>query len=188
MPPDIAVTDLPGVFLVTPRRFGDARGFFTESWSAKDWAETGIDCDFVQDNHSLSRLRGTLRGLHAQAPPAAQHKLVRCTRGAIFDVAVDIRRGSETYGAWVGHELSAENGRQMFVPHGFLHGFLTLCDDTEVQYKCSAGYAPAQEIAAHWDSAGIAWPETPGPFLSDKDAAAAPLAELQTPFIERRTP
>lgn len=188
MPPQITATALPGVLLATPPRFGDDRGFFTESWSAKEWAAAGIDCHFVQDNHSLSRRHGTLRGLHAQAPPHAQNKLVRCTRGAVFDVAVDVRKGSETYGQWVGHELTAANGQQMFVPYGFLHGFITLCDDTEVQYKCSAYYAPGHEIAARWDSAGIDWPETPGPFLSEKDAGAPLLADLQTPFPERQLP
>ena len=138
----IEQTDLAGVLVLTPQRFGDARGFFCESWSAGRMAEAGLHYDFVQDNHSLSEVAGTVRGLHYQAPPHAQAKLVRCGRGRFFDVAVDIRKGSPTYGQWTGVELSFENGKQLLVPHGFLHGFATLEPDTEIIYKCDDYYAP----------------------------------------------
>ncbi|MCW8843494.1 MAG: dTDP-4-dehydrorhamnose 3,5-epimerase, partial [Rhodobacteraceae bacterium] len=142
------------------------------------------DVDFVQDNHSLSSQVGTLRGLHFQAPPHAQAKLVRCGRGAIFDVAVDIRQGSPTYGQWVGYELSAQNGAQLFIPEGFAHGFVTLRPESEVVYKCSTYYAPDTEGALIWDDAqiGIDWPLSGAPILSDKDAAAPRLGDLQSPF------
>lgn len=180
----VETTALEGVFLITPRRFGDNRGFFSESYSRKSLAEQGIDIEFVQDNHSLSSQVGTVRGLHFQAPPHAQDKLVRCGKGALFDVAVDIRRGSPTYGKWVGYELSFENGRQLLVPAGFAHGFMTLQPDTEIIYKCSDYYAPETEGAVVWDdpAIGIDWPLDVAPVLSDKDAAARPLAELDTPF------
>lgn len=173
---------LPDVVVLTPRRFGDARGWFSETWSRSALAEAGIDIDFVQDNHSFSAQMGTLRGLHFQAPPHAQDKLVRCTRGAIADVAVDIRLGSETYGAWVMTELSAENGKQLLIPKGFLHGFMTLTPDVEVQYKCSDTYAPECEGAVRWDTVGIDWPLTIAPLLSAKDAAAPVFADLKSPF------
>ncbi|MCW9042821.1 MAG: dTDP-4-dehydrorhamnose 3,5-epimerase [Pseudopelagicola sp.] len=177
-------TNLPGVLLITPRRFGDHRGFFAETYSLRLYQENGIDVDFVQDNHSLSSQVGTLRGLHFQAPPHAQAKLVRCGRGAIFDVAVDIRQGSPTYGQWVGYELSAQNGAQLFIPEGFAHGFVTLRPESEVVYKCSTYYAPDTEGALIWDDAqiGIDWPLSGAPILSDKDAAAPRLGDLQSPF------
>jgi dTDP-4-dehydrorhamnose 3,5-epimerase len=175
-------TPLPGVLIVTPRRFGDARGFFAETWSARRFAEAGIDAAFVQDNHSLSETAGTLRGLHFQAPPHAQGKLVRCGRGALFDVAVDLRKGSPTYGRWTGAELSAENGRQLWIPAGFAHGFLTLEDATEIVYKCTDFYALRAEGAIRWDSCGIDWPFEGAPILSDKDAAAAPFSAFESPF------
>ncbi|MEM8582356.1 MAG: dTDP-4-dehydrorhamnose 3,5-epimerase, partial [Pseudomonadota bacterium] len=128
----IEETKLKGVLILTPARYGDNRGFFSESWSRARFAEAGIDIDFVQDNHSLSAETGTVRGLHFQAPPHAQAKLVRCGRGALFDVAVDIRRGSPSYGDWVGVELSFENGRQLLIPAGFAHGFITRTPDTEI--------------------------------------------------------
>jgi dTDP-4-dehydrorhamnose 3,5-epimerase len=176
-------TDLPDVLILTPRRFGDARGWFTETWSAAAMATAGLDLPWVQDNHSFSAAKGTLRGLHYQSPPRAQDKLVRCSRGSILDVAVDIRAGSATYGAWVGVELSAENGRQLFVPKGFLHGFLTLTDNVEVQYKCSDIYSPAHDGAVRWDdpAIGVDWGVT-APILSDKDAKAPLLATIGTPF------
>ncbi|NHX27277.1 dTDP-4-dehydrorhamnose 3,5-epimerase, partial [Escherichia coli] len=118
-------TPLPGVMLLTPRRFGDARGYFAETWNARRMAAVGLDLNFVQDNHSLSAAVGTVRGMHFQAPPHAQGKLVRCGRGALYDVVVDIRKGSPTYGQWFGAELSAENGKQLWVPAGFAHGFVT---------------------------------------------------------------
>lgn len=146
-------------------------------------ATAGLDLPWVQDNQSFSAAKGTLRGLHYQSPPRAQDKLVRCSRGSILDVAVDIRAGSATYGAWVGVELSAENGRQLFVPKGFLHGFLTLTDNVEVQYKCSDIYSPAHDGAVRWDdpAIGVDWGVT-APILSDKDAKAPLLATIGTPF------
>lgn len=175
-------TGLPGLKLLTPQRFGDARGFFSESWNRQRLADHGITLDFVQDNHSLSREAGTLRGLHFQAPPHAQDKLVRCGQGALFDVAVDIRRGSPTYGRWFGVELSAENGKQLLVPKGFLHGFITRAPDTEVLYKCSDYYAPECDGAVAWDSCGVDWGFEGQPVLSDKDAAAPALADFTSPF------
>ncbi|KIC22141.1 dTDP-4-dehydrorhamnose 3,5-epimerase [Leisingera sp. ANG-Vp] len=175
-------TGLPGLKVLTPARFGDARGFFSESWNKRRLAEQGIDLDFVQDNHSVSAEAGTLRGLHFQSPPAAQDKLVRCGRGVLFDVAVDIRRGSPSYGAWFGIELSAENGRQLLVPKGFLHGFITRVPDTEVIYKCTDYYAPDCDGAVAWDSCGIDWDFDGTPVLSEKDAAAPRLADFASPF------
>jgi dTDP-4-dehydrorhamnose 3,5-epimerase len=179
---DITVTALPDVLVITPRRFSDARGWFTETWNAASWRAAGLDWpDFVQDNHSYSAPRHTLRGLHYQRPPRAQDKLVRCSRGAVLDVAVDVRAGSPTYGRHVAVELSAESGAQLFVPKGFLHGFLTLTPDCEVQYKCTDVYAPDCDGAVLWDSLGIDW-GTDAPILSDKDARAQPFAEFVTPF------
>jgi len=181
----IEETALPGVAVITPARFGDHRGFFSESWNRARMAEAGIDIDFVQDNHSLSAKAGTVRGLHFQAPPHAQAKLVRCGRGRLFDVAVDIRRGSPTYGQWVGTELSFENGRQMLVPEGFLHGFATLEPETEIIYKCSDYYAPDCDGAVRFDDPdiGIDW-HLGGmePVLSDKDARAQAFADFLSPF------
>ena len=172
------------VQIIAPRRHGDARGWFMETYSEPAMAARGVACRFVQDNHSFSRPRFTLRGLHFQTPPHAQDKLIRCLRGRIFDVAVDVRGGSPTYGHWVGAELSAEDGRQMFVPAGFAHGFLTLEDDTEVAYKVSDLYAPACEGGVAWNSAGIAWPMPEGttPALSDKDEILPALAAFDSPF------
>jgi len=175
-------TGLPGLKVLIPQRFGDARGFFSECWSRQRLAEQGIDLDFVQDNHSLSMQLGTLRGLHFQAPPHAQAKLVRCGRGALFDVAVDIRRGSPTYGKWFGIELTAENGKQLLVPAGFLHGFITRRPETEILYKCSDYYAPDCDGAVAWDSCGVDWGFDGAPVLSDKDAAAPALADFTSPF------
>ncbi len=180
----IETTKLPGVLILTPKRFGDARGFFSESWNRRVMAAAGLDYDFVQDNHSMSSARGTLRGLHYQAPPHAQGKLVRCGRGRLFDVAVDIRKGAPTYGAWVGVELSYENGRQLMIPAGFLHGFVTREPETEIIYKCSDYYDPQADGAVRWDSCGIAW-DLGGtePVLSEKDAAAVPLSAFDSPFV-----
>ena len=177
-------TKLDGVVLLTPKRFGDDRGFFSESWSRRVMAGAGLEYDWVQDNHSLSSQAGTVRGLHFQAPPHAQDKLVRCGRGALFDVAVDVRRGSPTYGQWVGYELSAENGRQLLIPAGFLHGFSTLQPDTEILYKCSDYYAPDCDGAVRFDSLDIDW-KLAGlePVLSQKDAAAQRFAEFKSPFV-----
>jgi dTDP-4-dehydrorhamnose 3,5-epimerase len=180
---EVETTALEGVLILTPRRFGDARGFFAETWNTARFAEaTGVDPVFVQDNHSLSAEVGTIRGLHYQAPPHGQGKLVRCGRGALWDVAVDIRRGSPTYGAWVGVELSAENGRQLWVPEGFAHGFVTRQPDTEIVYKCTGYYAPEAEGAVRWDSVGIDWGLTGEPVLSGKDAEAPALGEIESPF------
>ncbi|MEY1556969.1 dTDP-4-dehydrorhamnose 3,5-epimerase [Yoonia sp. R2331] len=178
----IEATSLPGVMKITPRRFGDARGFFSESWKKSALDEAGLSYDFVQDNHSLSEATGTLRGLHFQAPPYAQAKLVRCGRGALFDVAVDIRKGSPTYGQWVGEVLSFDNGAQLLVPEGFAHGFVTLEPMTEIIYKCSDVYAPDADGGVHWDSCGVDWPLEGAPVLSDKDAAAPALADFDSPF------
>lgn len=182
---DITETALPGVLLITPRRFGDHRGFFSETYNAQRYAEAGITTPFVQDNQSLSAQVGTLRGLHFQAPPHAQAKLVRCGRGALFDVAVDIRRGSPTYGKWVGYELSAENGCQLLVPEGFAHGFVTLVPDTEILYKCTDFYAPETEGVLRWNdpAVGIEWPWTGDPVLIERDANAPGLEDIDTPFV-----
>lgn len=180
----IEATPLDGVFVVTPRRFQDHRGFFSESWNQKTLEAAGLSLPaFVQDNHSLSHQVGTVRGLHYQSPPHAQGKLVRCGRGAIFDVAVDIRSDSATYGQWFGTELSFENGCQLWIPAGFLHGFMTLEPDSEIIYKCTDHYAPDCDGAVRWDSCGIDWPDcgTP-PVLSDKDEKAVPFSDFASPF------
>lgn len=175
---------LPDLILITLRRFGDHRGFFAETYNEREYAKLGIDSCFVQDNHSLSAAIGTVRGLHFQAPPHAQAKLVRCGRGAIFDVAVDIRRGSPTYGRWAGYTLSAENGAQLYIPAGFAHGFVTLEPDSEIIYKCSDYYAPETEGALRWNDSdiGIDWPITGTAVLSEKDATAPRLADFNSPF------
>lgn len=178
----IEQTALEGVLVITPKRFGDHRGFFSETWNKAALAEAGVDIDFVQDNHSMSAARGTLRGLHYQAPPHAQDKLVRCTGGAIWDVAVDVRAGSVSYGQWVGVELTAETGAQLLVPKGFLHGFVTLTENTEVMYKCSDYYAPEADGSVLWSSVGIDWPGDVDPVLSAKDDAAPAFADWATPF------
>lgn len=175
---------LPGLCVLTPARFGDARGYFSESWNRARIVEAGFDVDFVQDNHSLSAAANTVRGLHFQAPPHAQAKLVRCGRGVLFDVAVDIRKGSPTYGQWAGVELSAENGKQLLIPAGFAHGFATRAPDTEIIYKCSDYYAPECEGAIRFDDAdiGIDWGLTGEAILSGKDSEAGSLAEFDSPF------
>lgn len=182
----IKKTKLAGVLQITPRRHGDNRGFFSETWNARLFGDLGIDIDFVQDNQSLSREVGTVRGLHFQSPPHAQDKLVRCGRGRLLDVAVDIRKGSPTYGEWVAVELSAENGKQLLVPKGFLHGFATLEPDTEILYKCSDYYAAECDGAIRFDDPdiGIAWGLTPDQaVLSKKDVAAPLLKDFDSPFI-----
>jgi len=179
---EIAETKLAGVFLLTPRRFEDARGFFSESWNQKTLRDSGLDLPaFVQDNHSLSRPTGTLRGLHFQAPPHAQGKLVRCGQGELFDIAVDIRKHSPTFGEWFGTTLSAENGRQLWIPAGFLHGFVTRAPNTEILYKCTDYYSPECDGAVRWDSVGIDWDVT-DPLLSDKDASAQTFSDFDSPF------
>lgn len=172
------------VRLITPRRHGDSRGWFTEVHSVPAFAKIGITAKFVQDNHSYSAPAFTLRGLHFQTPPHGQDKLVRCIRGRVFDVAVDVRKGSPTYGQWVSAELSAENGHQIFIPVGFAHGFMTLEPDCEVTYKCSNTYAPQNDGGIRWDSVGIDWPIPAGAALelSDKDKVQPALAELDSLF------
>ena len=180
------VTAVTGVDILIPRRFGDARGWFSETFYARSMTALGLPADFVQDNQSFSAARGTLRGLHYQRPPHAQDKLVRCTRGAIRDVAVDIRRGSPTWGRWVAVELTAENGWQLLVPKGFLHGFVTLTDDCEVQYKCTDFYAPDCDGAVRWDDPDLAIDWGLGdlaPTLSAKDAVAPLLRDFDSPFV-----
>lgn len=179
---NIEQTTLTGVSIISMHRFGDARGWMCETYKESAFAEAGLPTGWVQDNHSFSAMQGTLRGLHYQAPPYAQDKLVRCTRGAIWDVAVDVRRGSPQYGHWVGVELTAENGRQLLVPKGFLHGFVTTAPDTEVQYKVSDRYAPTHEGGVAWDSVGIDWPVR-APLLSDKDQAAPAFDDWTSPFM-----
>ncbi|QDY70073.1 dTDP-4-dehydrorhamnose 3,5-epimerase [Qingshengfaniella alkalisoli] len=179
-------TSLAGVVELVPRRFGDDRGYFSEVYNQETLAEMGITAVFVQDNHSLSRIAGTVRGLHFQAPPHAQDKLVRVGRGRVMDVAVDIRKGSPSYGQWAGVELSAEKGNQLFVPKGFLHGFATLEPDTEILYKCSDTYAPDCDGAVRFDDPGIGidWGIDPATaILSDKDANAPLLRDFDSPFV-----
>jgi dTDP-4-dehydrorhamnose 3,5-epimerase len=173
---------LSGLILMHLHRHEDDRGWFSETWSAPRMAAAGLNVSFVQDNHSYSARAGTLRGLHYQSPPRAQAKLVRCTRGAVRDVAVDVRRGSPTYGRWASVEISADNQRQLFIPVGFLHGFVTLTDDAEVQYKCSDVYAPECDGAVRWNSVGIDWGLTSAPILSPKDQAAPAFADWTSPF------
>jgi dTDP-4-dehydrorhamnose 3,5-epimerase len=174
-------TAIPAVKIVTPKKFGDHRGFFSETWSRKAFTDAGLDLDFVQDNQSLSASVGTLRGLHFQSPPFAQDKLVRVTRGRILDVAVDIRASSPTFGRHLAVELSAENWRQLLVPVGFAHGFVTLEPDTEVLYKVTAPYAPENDHGLAFDdpALGIDWRLPLSDLtLSDKDRKHPRLAEM----------
>ena len=183
---EIEETAIPGVRVVKPRRFGDARGYFSETFNRRVLAEAGIDVDFIQDNESLSAAPGTIRGLHFQTPGFAQTKLVRVLTGAILDVAVDIRRGSPTFGAHVAVELSAEDGKQLLVPRGFAHGFCTLVPDTRVFYKVDAYYSQAHDAGILWNDLALAidWPVTPGKAaLSEKDARLPRMAEFDTPFV-----
>jgi dTDP-4-dehydrorhamnose 3,5-epimerase len=176
---------IPEVLLITPDRFGDDRGFFSETWSHKRYAEISIPELFVQDNHSLSREAGVVRGLHCQLAPSAQGKLIRVVRGAIWDVAIDIRHGSPTYGQHVAVVLSAENWQQLWIPRGFLHGFATLVPDTEVIYKVTAPYDPVHERAVIWNDPDVAlpWPvDESKVVLSAKDAKAPLLADSPTWF------
>jgi dTDP-4-dehydrorhamnose 3,5-epimerase len=176
---NIIETALPGVLIFEPRVFGDARGFFMETWNLAAFAGAGLDLTFVQDNHSRSQ-KGVLRGLHFQNP-GPQGKLVRVTNGAVFDVAVDLRGSSPTFGQWVGVELSAENKRMFWVPEGFAHGFLTLADDTDFLYKCTAPYAPANEFTLAWNdpAVGIEWPIAGfEPIISEKDARGLAVADV----------
>lgn len=177
---NIIQTALPEVLIIEPKVFGDPRGFFLESWNQARFAEAGLTMNFVQDNHSRSA-RSVLRGLHFQIE-RPQGKLVRVTQGAVFDVAVDVRRSSPRFGQWVGVELSDANHRQLWIPPGFAHGFLTLSETADFQYKCTDFYDPPSERSVRWDdpTIGITWPEVGlGPMLSGKDAAAPLLAEAE---------
>jgi dTDP-4-dehydrorhamnose 3,5-epimerase len=180
----IETTSLPGLLILKPSRFGDDRGWFSETWNQSKLAEQGVHVPFVQDNHSMSSQPNTVRGLHFQRPPRAQDKLVRCTRGAVYDVAVDARRGSPTYGQWFGIDLTPDNGLQLLVPKGFLHGFVTRLPDSELQYKCSDIYAQDCDGAIRWDdpSIGIDWSLTGAPVLSAKDERAPLFRDFDTPF------
>jgi dTDP-4-dehydrorhamnose 3,5-epimerase len=182
---DVSTLAIPEVKLLRLQKHGDARGFFSETYSRRDLAAAGIDCDFVQDNHSLSVEPGVVRGLHFQVPPFAQHKLVRVIRGAIFDVAVDIRRGSPTYGRHVAAVVTASEWNQIFVPAGFAHGFCTIEPDTEVLYKVSGYYAPRADRGLRWDDPALAidWPAPlDKAILSEKDRNHPTLAELPPYF------
>lgn len=174
----ISPSRLPEVLIIEPVVHGDSRGWFCETYSRRALQEAGIDCEFVQDNQSYSARSGTLRGLHFQNEPHAQAKLVRCSRGALLDVAVDIRKDSPRYGQWVAVELSAANHKQLYIPRGFAHGFLTLTDDVEIQYKVDDYYAPAAERTIRFDDAilGIDWGISQ-PFLSARDAQAPGLTD-----------
>lgn len=177
---------LDGVFEISPRKFGDERGFFSETYNARSFAEAGIDLTFVQDNHSYSAAKGVVRGLHYQLPPFAQDKLVRVTRGAILDVAVDIRKSSPNFGKWVALEVSADKWNQILVPKGFAHGFITLSENTEVIYKVTDYYSPEHDRSIRFDdpAIGIDWPvPSSGVQLSDKDQKA-PLLLMQKFLIE----
>ncbi len=176
----ITPLSLPDVLLITPKRHGDARGWFSETWSRRAMAEAGVDADFVQDNQAFSARAGTVRGLHFQTAPHAQAKLVRVLRGAIYDVAVDIRPGSATFGQWVGAELTAERGEQIFVPRGFAHGYATLTDDCELAYKVDGLYAPQTEGGVIWNDPDLAidWRISGEAILSDKDKILPRLKDL----------
>lgn len=183
---ELTKTKLPDVVIITPRRFRDDRGYFFESYNVNNLKSHDIHTIFVQDNQSLSVHAGTVRGLHYQAPPHAQDKLVRVTKGRIFDVAVDIRVGSPMFGQWIGVELTADRGEQLLIPSGFLHGFMTLEDNCEVQYKCSDIYAPDCDGAVRYDDPiiGIKWPISEDKaILSDKDKAAEPFLHFNSPFL-----
>lgn len=176
---NITETGIPGPLVIEPRVFGDERGFFMETWNEAAFAEVGLDLQFVQDNHSRSQ-KGVLRGLHFQNP-GPQGKLVRVTSGAVFDVAVDLRRSSDHFGKWVGVKLSSENKRMLWVPEGFAHGFVTLCDNTDFIYKCTAPYAPENEHTLAWDDpeTGVEWPiDGLIPVISEKDANGHSLATV----------
>jgi dTDP-4-dehydrorhamnose 3,5-epimerase len=175
----VFATTLPEILIAVPERIGDQRGFFSEVWNARDFSAAGIDAVFVQDNHVLSPVKGTLRGLHYQIPPAAQGKLVRVSRGSIFDVVVDIRRGSPNFGRHVHAILTADNWRQVWVPPGFAHGYCTLEDDTEVLYKVTEYYSPEHDRGIRWNEPAlmIEWPVPPeAVIVSERDRKLPPLA------------
>ena len=180
---EITKTKLEGVVIIEPAVFGDRRGFFMESWSKRAFAEAGLDYDFVQDNHSASTVKGTLRGIHFQRGDKAQAKLVRCTKGAVLDVAVDLRPASLTYKQWVSVELSEDNKRQLLIPRGFGHGFLTLTDEVEFMYKADNFYAPEADGGIRWNDPELAvdW-GIEEPILSDKDSKSPWLKDAVTGF------
>ncbi len=180
----VTATEFPGLLVLRPKVIRDSRGYFLESYSRAVMAGHGVRCEFVQDNHALSVQPGVLRGLHFQLPPSAQAKLVRVSRGEVFDVAVDLRRGSPTYGRWYGETLSAENFVQLFIPAGFAHAYLTLSENVEFQYKVDAPYDGARDTGLLWSDPdiGIRWPVTE-PVLSDKDRALPRLRDFDSPFV-----
>lgn len=180
---EIQTTDFPGLLLLTPRRFGDHRGYFMESWSKKTFEGLGLHFDFIQDNHARSKVRGVLRGLHFQKPPFSQTKLVRVTRGEVYDVVVDLRQGSPTFGKWAGFHLSEDNCRQLLVPKGFAHAYMTLSDDVEFLYKVDAPYAPDHDSGLRFDDPELAidWPVS-DPVLSDKDKVLPLFREVRDLF------
>jgi dTDP-4-dehydrorhamnose 3,5-epimerase len=182
---EVTSTAIPDVKVLLPKAFGDTRGTFSETWNAARFAEHGITLNFVQDNQSWSAQVGTIRGLHFQSPPKAQAKLVRVIRGRVLDVAVDLRRASPTYGKWVAEELSAQNRKQLLVPTGFAHGFCTLEPDTEVLYKVTDYYSPANDLGIAWDDLDLAitWPVRKDKVvLSDKDARQPVFSSLPAYF------
>lgn len=181
---EVTPTDIPGLVVIKPRVFKDARGFFLETHSRSAFAAAGLDYDFVQDNHAHSGARGVLRGLHFQRPPAAQAKLVWVVRGAVFDVAVDLRQGSPTYGKWFGIELTEDNALRLMVPRGFAHGYVTLTDDVDFMYKVDAPYSPGNDGGIAWNDPeiGVRWPVAQ-PILSDKDRAQPTLEKAGSPFF-----
>lgn len=184
----LAIAD---ILLITPPRYCDDRGFFSETYNYEVMKEIGINQTFVQDNQSLSRAKNVVRGLHCQLAPYAQGKLVRVTKGAVWDVAVDARTGSPTYGQWVSAELSAENWSQLWIPPGFLHGFVTLAENTEVLYKCTSLYHKASERSVRWNCKGlnISWPVNPDEaILSDKDQAAPGFSQVKNWFSYGQEP
>lgn len=180
---NIIKTELEGVYIVEPKVFGDSRGWFMESYSAKVFMEHGLNYNFVQDNHSFSATKGTLRGIHFQKGESAQAKLVRCLKGAVIDVAVDLRKGSPTYKKWVAVELSAENKRQLLIPRGFGHGFVTLTDDVEFLYKADNYYDPSNDRSILWcdEEIGVNW-GVENPIISEKDSKAPKLCDSDVDF------
>lgn len=181
----LSQTRLRDVLVITPKRFGDYRGFFSESWNREAMSSVGINLDFVQDNHSISREEGTVRGLHFQVPPHTQAKLVRCSRGRLLDVAVDLRASSSTFRQWVAVELTFDNGKQLLIPEGFAHGFVTLEPDTEISYKCSDYYAREADRSIAFDdpALNIEWGiDRSSAILSAKDAEAPLLNDIENPF------
>jgi len=179
----ITSTNIPDLLILTPKVFQDPRGFFLESYNRERFREAGIDCEFVQDNHAFSKDKGVLRGLHFQTPPHAQAKLVWVTRGAVFDVVVDLRKGSPTYGRWEGFLLTAENFRRLFIPKGFAHGYMTIEENTEFMYKVDAFYNPQSEGGILWNDPDLAieWPAS-DVLLSDKDKRLPGWRNFESPF------